>query len=393
MNRLKTLVVTTSRADYGLLHPLIVALENDDYFDVHLIATGGHLSDIQGSTIDIIRGEGFKNIDTVDMDINGDRETDICNYIATGLKSFSYMLQHKKPDIIIVLGDRYELYSFCIAAVIHKIPIAHIHGGEITQGAIDDCIRHAITKMATIHFPTIEEYGKRIIQMGESPDRVHVVGALGMDNIKNISLMTLAELSEYTKVDFTNDIALMTYHPVTLDNYENAGEQVKEILDALLETHFKTLITMPNADAGSMEIYHVIRRYIEHFPEKFFLVKNLGQKAYLSAMKYSKLMVGNSSSGIIESAAFKLPVVNIGDRQKGRHKPKNVIDCSCEKQSILNAVEEAVSKHFQNQLIYLDNPYGTGCAADQIKIILKNINFHNHEDLLKKRFVDLDIQW
>lgn len=383
--------VTTSRADYGLLLPLLKKIEEDTFFELHIIATGSHLSELHGRTIDQIINDGFSVDHIVEMTSQGDSEYDICEAVSSGIKGFAGELGKISPDLLIVLGDRYELWPACMAGVVYKVPIAHIHGGEVTYGAIDEVIRHSVTKMASIHFPTIELYAKRIMQMGENPKNVHVVGALGIDNIKSIDLMSVNQLSQYTGIDFNQKVALMTYHPVTLDDYNSAPVQAREVLEALLKTELQVLITMPNADTGSKAIYEIITQYIQKYPEKLRLVKNLGQLAYLSAMKYAKLMIGNSSSGIIESASFKLPVVNIGDRQAGRYKPQNIIDCLCSKDQIIKAINRALSSDFRHLVSNISNPYGDGNSASRIVDVLKTIDFNDKASLLKKHFYDFNI--
>ena len=390
LRKKKIMIVTTGRADYGLLNPLIKKVVSSKFLEPQLIATGSHLSVQHGKTINLIEQDGFLDItDTVEMNIKNDSEHSICSAIANGLVGFSKLLQNKYTDLIVVLGDRYELLSACIAATIHKIPIAHIHGGETTLGLIDEPIRHSVTKMSAFHFPSLDLYAKRIIQMGEHPEKVHVVGALGIDNITDMTLMSSMELSEYTGINFEKKIALMTYHPVTLDSYEKAEIQIKEILSALLETDLFVLVTMPNTDTSSNVIYEHLKYYSKEYPEKFKLIKNLGQKGYLSAMKYSELMIGNSSSGIIESASFHLPVINIGDRQGARFKPKNIIDCICSKKEILLAINECLSDDFRKSIIDLDSPYGNGNSSTKILQIIESIDFNNKSAFLKKGFYDL----
>ena len=294
-----------------------------------------------------------------------------------------------RPDLILILGDRYELWAISIAAVIHKIPIAHIHGGESTFGLIDDPIRHSITKMSTFHFAAIDTYAKRIIQMGEHPRRVFVVGALGIDNILSIPLLDKNQLSEITGMDFNKSIALMTYHPVTLDDYNEAENQIREILNTLCNTELRVLMTMPNTDTSGDIIYKHIQKFTQYYPDQFKLIKSLGQKNYLSAIKYAKLMIGNSSSGIIESTPFKIPVINIGDRQKGRHKTPNIIDCECNRASINSAIKKALSQEFKNSIQKIVSPYGDGKTADRIIKILESIDFTSKSALLKKGFFDL----
>lgn len=392
MKKDNIMVVTTGRADYGLLRPLIKRMLLSNHFDMRLIATGAHLSPLHGQTIQLIENDGLEVMAKVQMTMPGDTEGDICASISAGLSGFSELFDQTTPDLVVVLGDRYELWSICIPAVIHRIPIAHIHGGESTLGVIDDPVRHSITKMSTFHFASIDKYATRLIQMGERPERVHVVGAIGLDNLRDISLMSRKELSEYAGVDFSRTIALATYHPVTLDNYESAKSQVQEILNALLETDLTALVTMPNSDRSWNTIYREIHRYSQRYPDRFKLLKNLGQRAYLSAMKYASLMVGNSSSGIIESASFELPVVNIGDRQAGRVKPPNVIDCICSRESVHHAIDKALSPEFKRTLSQLENPYGDGNTSTRILKILESIDFADKSAFLKKGFYDLNCE-
>ncbi|MGK5092825.1 UDP-N-acetylglucosamine 2-epimerase [Deltaproteobacteria bacterium TL4] len=389
MKAVKVMVVTTGRADYGLLFPLIQKMLEDKRFELQLVATGSHLSAFYGNTLEAIQKDGIQVQDTIEMTSSDDSENAICHAIAAGLGGFSELFHQKAPDLLIVLGDRYELLSVCIAALMHKVLIAHIHGGEVTYGALDDPIRHALTKMATFHFPSIEAYGRRIIQMGESRDRVFVVGALGIDNIKIRSLLSPSELKAHTGVDFEKGVALMTYHPVTLDHYESAKQQVQQVLNAVLKTDLFTLVTMPNADSAGKVIYQELAAYEQRFPHRIKLIKSLGQQGYLSAMNYARLMLGNSSSGILESASFKLPVVNIGDRQAGRFKPENVIDCSCSESSILKALELAGSDSFTHSLRQLTNPYGDGNTASRIIEKLASVDMSDKTYLLKKEFQDL----
>jgi len=387
----KVMVVTTSRADYGILFPLLTAFKEDGQFKVNLVVTGAHLFSIYGETVKEIQKDGLLIGDTVRMALKGDQPPHLCGAVSRGLIGFSKLFQKELPELVIVAGDRYELLAVCIAAVMHKIPIAHIHGGELTRGAIDDRIRHTITKMASLHFPSTEVYGRRIVQMGEDPHGVHVVGALGIDTIKQMRFMDEEELSTVSGVDFKKKVALVTYHPVTLDDYSLAAKQVREVLQAVVETELFGLITMPNADTGSLQIYKAICSFVQTYPQKFKLIKNLGQRAYLSAMRCATVMIGNSSSGIVESASFKLPVVNVGDRQEGRLKPANVIDCDCSKEAVLQATHRALSQEFIRSLSHLKNPYGEGDSARRIIQVLKTIDLENNSQLVKKRFHDLEL--
>ncbi len=390
MNK-KIMVVTTGRADYGLLSPLIEKIKLSKLLDLYLVATGSHLSEFHGETVKFIeQSHEVKDLHKVPMTQEGDTEESICYSIAEGLKGFSELFNTTSPDLLIVLGDRYELLSVCIAAVIHKIPIAHIHGGELSFGQIDDSVRHSITKMSSFHFSSMEGYAKRIVQMGEDPSRVFSVGALGVDNIKSLTLMEKEELFNLLDIDFNDKVALMTFHPVTLDSYESANNQINELLSALNNTSLLTLMTMPNADTANKSIYKEIQAYARKYPEKFRLTKNLGQRVYLSAMKYATLMIGNSSSGIIEAASFQLPVVNIGDRQAGRYRSKNIIDCQCSQKEIEEAIVKALSEDFINEIKDIISPYGEGDTSKKVIDILENLNLENKSEILKKGFYDLE---
>lgn len=385
-------VVTTNRADYGLLKPLIDELSSDSYFDLKLLVTGSHYSSKHGYTVGQILDDGVSIDYGVDIVPVNDTEDAISKVVGESISAFSNIYSKTEFDGIIVLGDRYELWGAVIPAVIHKIPIIHIHGGEATEGLIDDPVRHSITKMASIHFPSMKVYGKRIRQMGERSDRVHVVGALGIDNIMKLKRYSKQELEEELGVSDLHNVALMTYHPVTLDQYEHAGNQIKEVLEALLSRNIKTLITMPNTDTGSNQILEVVEKYVKKYPDQLYLYSSLGQKRYLSAMSYVAFMIGNSSSGILESASFKLPVINVGDRQKGRVKPLNIIDVPCKKEYLEEAIDYVCKECFRKKLINLENPYGSGNAAQKIKKILKKIDFSDKNSLLKKGFVDIKIE-
>jgi len=388
MRKLKVYIITTGRSDYGLLYPLITELSNNNNFNIHVIVTGSHLSQFHGYSVNQVKKD-FINVEIIDLCLKNDKEHDICLAISTGLKSFSNLYYTKKPDLIVVLGDRYELLAACIPATIHKIPIAHIHGGEVTSGQIDDSIRHSITKISHFHFASIQQYANRIIQLGENPKYVFVVGAIGIDNIRNIDLMTSEELATFSGVNFNKKIALMTYHPVTLDEYSMAKNQIEKIMNAVLDTNLIILTTMPNTDPAGNLIQTTIMDYKNRYPNKIVCINNLGQVAYLSAMKYATLMIGNSSSGIIESASFRLPVVNIGDRQNGRVKTENVIDCECETKDILEAIKKATSKKFLKSISDISNPYDQGNTSKKIAKIIENVDIINKNRLIKKEFYDL----
>lgn len=387
---MKIAIITATRAEYGLLMPLIRCVLEDPFFDCHVIVTGTHLLQRFGETVSFIEQDGIPIKYKVPIMDEGYIEQG--EVIASALVQFTKIYNKEQYDAIVVLGDRYELYGFCIPAVLKKIPIIHIHGGEKTEGALDEKIRHSITKMASIHFPSIREYAKRIVQMGENPEYVYPVGALGIDNIKKVPLLSIEELSAELNVDFIkNKVAIVTYHSVTVTNTEDTIYQIKTVLSALRESGLYSIITMPNSDNDGDVIAAIISEYVDIYPEKFKYIKSLGQKRYLSCLKYAKIVIGNSSSGIIETASFKIPTINIGERQQGRIAPKNVIHCICEKNSILQSIEKAFSQKFQEQLENCINLYGEGDTATRIVNILKKIDWNNTQ-IISKKFYDIDFE-
>ncbi len=385
----KLAVITATRAEYGLLNPLIKQLSGDAFFDCHVIVTGTHLVKKYGYTINQILDDQIAVAHTIH--ILSENENNPAEVIATAIREFSALYEAEQYDGIILLGDRFELYGFAIPALLLNIPIIHIHGGERTEGAVDEKIRHSITKMSSIHFPSIEEYRKRIIQMGEMPENVYAVGALGIDNIANLPLYNRAELEHKLQIDFRQDVAVVTFHPVTLETPEESARQVAALMDALLQSSLFSIITMPNCDVGGDAILKIILKYVEQYGNRFRFIKSLGQKNYLSCLKYARLVIGNSSSGIIETASFHLPAINIGDRQKGRFAPENVIHCSCEPDSIKSAIALGLSQDFRNSLIGCTNPYGDGHTAEKIADTLKGLNW-DCVKLVKKEFYDINFE-
>lgn len=382
----KIAIITATRAEYGLLYPLIIELLKDEEFECDVLVTGTHLLKKYGYTIEFIKQDNIPI--QHEISIMDEVENNQNMVISRAIEKFSVIYKNEQYDAIVILGDRYELFGFCIPALLQKIPIIHIHGGEKTEGALDEKIRHSITKMASIHFASVKEYKDRIVQMGENPNFVYDVGALGIDNILKLQLMDKQELEQNLNVDFNKNIAIVTYHPVTMEGVESGVEQIKVLLDTLLTMNLFLIITMPNSDEGGDVITNVILEYVNEYPDRIKFVKSLGQKRYLSCLKYASIVIGNSSSGIIETASFKRPTVDIGERQKGRLAPKNVIHCECEKQSIVNAVNKALSKTFTDSLQNYENPYGDGKTAERMVDILKKINWDDPK-LLKKEFFDL----
>jgi GDP/UDP-N,N'-diacetylbacillosamine 2-epimerase (hydrolysing) len=359
----KVCVVTGSRAEYGLFYPVLLKIKESSKLQLQLITTSSHHSCQHGYTFKEIESDGFIIDEKIDNLILSDTKSSIVK--STGLLTalLSDSFEKLKPDIVLLLGDRYETHAAATSALLMNIPIAHIHGGEITEGAVDEQIRHAITKMSYLHFCSTETYRQRIIQMGEEPDRVFNVGAPGIDNIMNLNLLSKNTLEEELGWIFSSNSALFTYHPVTLIETDLEND-LDIILAVLNESNLNILFTYSNADAGGRIISQKIEEFCKLQPEKYKVVKNLGQLKYLTAMKHVDLLIGNSSSGIIEAASFKKPVVNIGDRQKGRLRGKNVIDCDLK--SLKKSIMLALSPKFKDEIKNIKNVYGVGAASEII---------------------------
>ena len=363
MNKRKICVVTGSRAEYGLFCPILIKIQESNKLELQLISTSSHHSSEYGLTYKQIENDGFTIDDKINNLFSSDSNSSIVKSTAKATSLLSDSFDRLQPDIVLLLGDRYETHAAATAAMLMNIPIAHIHGGEITEGAVDEQIRHSITKMSYLHFCSTETYRKRVIQMGEDPARVFNSGAPGIDNITNLNLLTKQKLEKELNWKLTSKSALFTYHPVTLE--ESDVEIDLEVILSILETfNLNILFTYANADSGGKVINQKIEEFCKIQPAKHKVVKSLGQIKYLSAMKYVDLLVGNTSSGIIEAASFKKPVVNIGDRQKGRLRGENVIDCNLN--SLQDSIKLALSTSFRNKIKNLNNIYGTGAAADII---------------------------
>jgi GDP/UDP-N,N'-diacetylbacillosamine 2-epimerase (hydrolysing) len=384
----KIAIVTGTRAEYGLLYCIIKHIHEDPQLELQLIVTGMHLMPEFGSTLREIEKDGVPIAKKVDIKLSGDSEEDIATSMGRGLMGFAKAYSQLKPDILVVLGDRFEIFSAVAAAVPFRIPIAHIHGGESTEGAMDELIRHAITKMSHIHFTSTATYRKRVVQMGERPANVFYVGAPGLDYISKDELITKTELFRSLAIPGGIKAGIVTYHPVTLED-DSVKYQIRELLKAL--SHFKDIywiITLPNADTGRRTIVKEIKDFVHERPKIAKCVVSLGQSRYLSLMKHADLMVGNSSSGLIEAPSFKLPVVNIGDRQTGRVRVGNVIDVpDCKASAIQKAIQKAVSPLFKRSLAKLKNPYWRNGASAAIVSKLKTICLDTR--LIKKAFYDL----
>jgi UDP-hydrolysing UDP-N-acetyl-D-glucosamine 2-epimerase len=385
MPKRKICVVTGSRAEYGLLYSLLKDLQTDTELDLQLVVTGMHLSSRFGSTYKVIEKDGFLINHKVDLALEGDSAQDIAKSVGRGTIGFADSFGRLLPDIVLVLGDRYEILSAVQAAMIMNIAIAHLHGGELTEGAIDDSIRHAITKMSHLHFVAAEPYRQRVIQLGERPDRVFNVGSPGLDKIKEIKLM---ERGEFEKaIDFKLGVInfLVTYHPVTLcqKGPEKAIGAIFKAIDEFPSS--RVLFTMPNSDKDNKIIGKMIDGYIKKNPDRAKSFISLGQLRYLSAIKNVDIVLGNSSSGLTEVPIFNKPTVNIGDRQKGRLRASSVIDCEENVKSISLAINKALSEDFQKTLGQVHHPYKSGNASKAISKILKSFNL---DGVLVKEFYD-----
>lgn len=383
-------IATSTRADYGILKPLIERLKQEEAFETGLLVTGMHLCESFGMTVQEIERDGNPISVRIPILENGDSAQNVSDTMANTLRGFAEYFSVNRPDLLIVLGDRYEIMAVCIAAVNEGIPIAHLHGGETTEGAIDECVRHAITKMSYLHFTATEKYRERVIQLGETPERVFAVGALGVENICRLELMQENELRyELGLTDLP--YVSVTFHPVTMEQGQ-AGKQLRELLAAMDEFTGKYavqyVVTKANADAGGRGINRILEEYAAT-RENVHLYTSLGMYRYLSSLKYCAFVLGNSSSGIIEAPSFGVPTVNIGDRQRGRIQAESVLNCKPEKKEILSAMDRAMSIEWQEHCKKIENPYGKGDTSERIVEVLKDFLL-NEKIALKKSFYDID---
>lgn len=384
-------VVTSTRADYGLLSPLIRRIAADEALELRLVATGTHLSQTYGMTVCELEWDGFTTDARIPILAGGNDEQAVSNTMANALCGFGAYFAKNKSDILVVLGDRYEMCAICAAAVNARIPIAHIHGGETTQGAVDECYRHSITKMSYLHFTACETYRRRVIQLGEDPSRVFHVGALGVENTLHTELIPMNVLAqELAFPALLKPFAVVTFHPVTLEAGTGAAqcEALFSAMDRFPDIGF--LCTKANADAGGQEINALLDAYAEKRPN-CKAVASLGAQRYLSALNAAAFALGNSSSGIVEAPAFGIPTVNIGDRQKGRLRASSVIDCKPETDDIVSAINQALSSEFRDFAKHASNPYGTGDTSERICETMKRFLYEGRIDL-KKRFFDLEYE-
>ncbi len=383
----KICVVTGTRAEYGLLYWLMKEIQEDADLELQIIATGMHLSPEFGLTYRKIEEDGFTIDKKIEMLLSSDTPVGISKSMGLGIIGFAEVYEELKTDIIVLLGDRFETFCAAGAACVFRVPIGHIHGGETSQGVVDEAFRHSITKMSHLHFTAAEEYRRRVIQLGEDPASVFNVGGLGIDNIKKLKLLSRNKFEDSINFKLGPKNLMITFHPVTLE-HATAGEQFKNILDALdaLEDT-KFIFTTPNADTEGRIITHMIDDYVSRNSHKAIAFVSLGQLKYLSAMQFVDGVVGNSSSGLAEAPTFKIGTLNIRDRQRGRIRADSVIDCNPNKESILIAIRKLYSKEFQDKLKDVENPYGEGGAAEKIKKLLKETDL---TDILKKEFYDIE---
>ncbi|MFB6373216.1 MAG: UDP-N-acetylglucosamine 2-epimerase [Bradymonadaceae bacterium] len=383
-------IVTTSRADWGHLRPVVREVSRSDRLTLRIYASGMHLSPEYGETVTMIERDGFEVDTRIEMLLSSDTPEGVAKSVGLGTSGFAQEFGRDAPDLLMVLGDRYEILAAVTAALAARIPVAHIHGGELSQGAIDDSVRHAVTKMSHLHFVSTDEYRRRVCQLGELPERVHVSGAPGLDNVEDVEVMSFERLEETIGEPLGEGFLLVTYHPVTRTPELTMGE-VEALLEVLADTDRTKLFTQPNADSGGREVLEAVRAFVGSRDDAM-MVDNLGTRAYFSAMSHAAAMIGNSSSGIIEAASFGLPVVNIGRRQEGRVRGENVVDVGSEASSIRRGLDEATEPGFRDQLEGSDNPYGDGKSAKRIVDVLEELlgeRSGGGSELLDKGFYDI----
>ncbi|NQU80351.1 MAG: UDP-N-acetylglucosamine 2-epimerase (hydrolyzing) [Bacteroidetes bacterium] len=383
----KICVFTGSRAEYGLLKPLMKLIKSDKDFQLQIIASGMHLSPEFGLTFKQIEQDGFVIDEKVEMLLSSDTPTGIAKSMGVGMIGYTEALKHLNPDLLVLLGDRFETFSIAATATVFRIPVAHLHGGEATFGAFDEAFRHSITKMSHLHFVSTEEYRNRVIQLGENPNSVFNVGAIGIDDIYYQRLLTKSELEERLAFSFNKRNYLVVYHPVTLekDTSRTAFQNISDVLDK--EEDANIIFIYANADTDGRAINQMIDKYVSKHVKKAVAFPSLERKLFLSLLKKVDAIIGNSSSGIIEAPSLKTATINIGDRQKGRVQGNNVINCDTTEKSIEEGLKKSKDLDFQKELSECNNPYGDGKSARKILNTIKNINLEN---ILKKEFYKIN---
>ncbi len=382
----KICVITGTRAEYGILSNLMLSIKGDDDLLLQIIATNMHLSSEFGLTYKEIENDGFYIDKKVHMLLSSDTKNAVSKSIGLATIGFADAYEDLKPDLLLILGDRYEMLAAATVALIYKIPIAHLYGGEITEGAYDDSIRHALTKMSHLHFTSTKEYKKRVIQLGEEPERVFHVGALGVENIKKTKILSKKQLEKEIKFDLGDKYLLITFHPATLEN-NTAKQQIENLLKALQDLpEYKFIFTLPNSDSDGRIITEKIKEYVDTNKEKAAAYTSLGKLKYFSTMNYATAVIGNSSSGIVEAPSFHIPVLNIGNRQKGRIAAKSIINCGVSKNEIVDGLQKVLSNKNILKVKKIQNPYE---GKNPSKTILKILKQYPLENIIQKSFYDI----
>ncbi len=380
-------VLTATRAEYGLLAPVIKKLKLNKNFNTKILVTGMHLSPEFGLTYKEIEQDGINIDKKVEILLSSDTPASITKTMGLALINFADYFSDNKIDALLVLGDRYETFAVCCAAINERIPIFHLYGGEATFAILDETYRHCITKMSFLHFTSTEPYRNRVIQLGESPERVFNVGAVGVENALNMKLLDKKVLEQELNFSLDKDYAIVTFHPVTLE-IQTSQQQTIELINALkFFKNMKFIITKANADAEGRIINELFKKFVAG-NDNCILIDSLGSLKYLSAMKYASMVIGNSSSGIIETPSFKIPTINIGERQKGRIKAKSIIDCQPNSQDIISAIQKAKEMNSSGLLNEMLNPYGDGNSSSKIVDVISEFLLKENIDL-KKSFYDL----
>jgi len=383
----KVCILTATRAEYGLLKPIINKLKKIKDFDVRVVVTGAHLSPEFGYTYKDIEKDGIEIDEKIEILLDTDTPSAVSKSMGLALINFSDYFKKTEPDLLLVLGDRYETLAVCIAAMNQLIPIGHLHGGETTQGAVDESIRHSITKLSHLHFTSAEEHRKRVIQLGEYPERVFNVGATGVENILNEKLLSKQQLEESIDFKLNKEYALVTYHPVTLER-STEQQNFQNLLNVITKyKHIDFIFTKANADAGGRIINKMIDSYVQNH-DNAIAFTSLGLTRYLSALKYCSIVIGNSSSGIIEAPSFGIPTINIGDRQKGRMQSNSIINCEPTVDELTKAISKALSNEFVSTARKTINPYGQGNTSNEVVSVITKYFSKDKLDL-KKEFYDL----
>ncbi len=384
----KIVVLTATRAEYGLLKPVILKLLQQKDIETKVVATGSHLSPELGMTVNEIENDGIQVDRKIEILMSSDTAVGVSKAMGLAMISFSEYFESEKPDGLVVLGDRYELLAICAAAMNARIPIFHLYGGDTTEGAVDEAVRHAVTKMSYLHFTSTEQNRRRVIQMGEHPDRVFTAGSTGIENILNTNWLDRSAIEARVGQTIPDDYAVVTFHPVTLENC-SAKQQAMELLSAMKAcSEIFFIVTKANADAEGRTINEILTEGAKD-ADNIVVVDSLGLQCYLSAVKSAKFVMGNSSSGISEVPSFKIPTINIGDRQRGRAQCKSIINCVPAKDEIIRAIEKACSREFAEEIADVVNPYGDGNSSEMIVNTIAKAVLENQIDLMKS-FYEID---